>query len=400
MDPDPYQPRERLSDPVMLHFETSPYGTVDAIVQHDGRSVYFYLNETPANEGTASRTGFGTRACWVQNLEVGPLVIDDDEMKQGISPMLPRTHCVHREAQPVPAADNLKIVWFEEGNGAALIESAADGTNEILAVIPPWSGLEGFHGYASQCAIESPLCWPLPDNPRLAKRIESSRQFWNQWAMPPATADETSIKNPNDPFSNLQPQILEAYRDRFLLSPSNSTVAPIEPNYFSIDGGTFPPRGLALYQFPHESILATVGMSVCPQPAVELFTDQPMHYRRIELAVRLKQEPDQDAGEFKAVVDSVASQLSGLAAYPWTHFTWFGPGHTCGLTGASRDSSTALLVHDRQLESSPMKQLELPPFRGDPINLLWLLPITATQQSQLENQSTTVDEILAIHNAL
>jgi hypothetical protein len=84
MDPNPKQSNERLSEPVVLHFETSPFQTIDAIVQHDGKSVYFYLNESHLRDGqsenpnTNIQTGFGTRACWVRNLEIGPLVLNED----------------------------------------------------------------------------------------------------------------------------------------------------------------------------------------------------------------------------------------------------------------------------------------------------------------------------------
>ena len=42
-----------------LLFETSPYGNLDAIAQHDGRVLYLYLSGDDT---------FGTRACWVRNL--------------------------------------------------------------------------------------------------------------------------------------------------------------------------------------------------------------------------------------------------------------------------------------------------------------------------------------------
>ena len=83
-----------------LLFETSPYGNIDAIVQHDGRAVYFYLNGVEP---------FGTRACWVRNLQAGPLVLNEDEMQQGLPPMLPKTHCRNAAAQPIPVAEYLEI---------------------------------------------------------------------------------------------------------------------------------------------------------------------------------------------------------------------------------------------------------------------------------------------------
>ena len=379
---------ERLNDPVVLLFQSSPFGTLDAIVQHDGSSVYFYLNQPGNQSSIEGRKAFGTRACWVRNLSVGPLVLNEDEMKQGISPMLPRTHCIHREGQPIPVADNLQVVWFEEGNGAALIETQPDTDPITLAVIPPWSGLEGFHGYAAECAIESPLCWPMPDNPRLKQRIERASQFWSQWETP---AGETSVNDEGNPFTKLQPEILKAYDERFLIAKTE----PPGRKYFSIDGGQFPPRGLVQYQSENGIVLATVGMSVFPQPAVELFTDDPINHRRIELAVRIRIESNATSSSIELAVDAIAKQLSGLAAYPWNRFTWFGPGHSCRLLDATPNCESALLVHDHQLAKSESSRLSMPCFRDDPINLLWLVPITASQQQRLQDQSITANEIIA-----
>ena len=102
------------NDPENLLFETSPYGNLDAIVEHDERAVFFYLS----GQGRADDK-FGTRACWVRNLVPGPYVINEDEMKQGIPPALPRTHCKYSDGRAAPTTDQLEIVWFEEGNGAA-----------------------------------------------------------------------------------------------------------------------------------------------------------------------------------------------------------------------------------------------------------------------------------------
>jgi hypothetical protein len=384
MNQAPTPPDDRLVEPVVLLFESSPFGTLDAIVQHDGKAVYFYLHESSQGKPNV----FGTRACWVRNLDIGPYVLNEDEMRQGISPMLPRTHTLLREGQPIPATEDLRIVWLEEGNGAALIEMGPDGSEMTLAMIPPWSGLEGFHGYSAQCAMESPLCWPMPDNPRLQQRIERAKEFWQQFESGP------------DPFSLLQPQILDAYDAQF--EPSRQDPPPREASlpiqkYFSIDGGKFPPRGMVSYQSPDEIILATVGVSLCPQPAVELFTEDPRNHRRIELAIRL-------TGDFvesvdPARMDQIRQQLSGLAGYPWRHFTWLGNGHTCGLADVEPGCESAILVHDSILSNwmtGPFGSLSarLPEFRGDPINLLWIIPITASEQQRLQDSTLTVDEVL------
>jgi hypothetical protein len=354
----------------VLVFETSPYGNLDAIVQHDGRAVYFYLN----SQAATSNQAFGTRACWVRNLQQGPYVLNEDEMRQGNAPMLPRTHCKSLEPGKLPCPEDLKIVWFEEGNGAALLErNAADQEKlETLAVIPPWSGIDNFLGYAAECASESPLCWPLPDNPKLRQRIDRADEFWNAFQSSP------------DPFSVLQSAIIDAYQANWV---GENEAA--EPAYFSIDGGKFPPRGLIHYQTADSQILATVAMSLCPQPLVELFADDPKNFRRIELAIALENEADAE------LLNNARQALSRLAGYPWHQLNWLGHGHTCQFSGVFPNIETVLLAHDQQLNAE--QTVAFPRFRDDPIQLLWLLPLSRGQQRDLAQKDKSVEQLIQSH---
>ncbi len=379
----------QLEDPVVLLFQPSPYGTLDAIVQHDNKSVYFYLNQPLASK-SSQRPAFGTRACWVRNLEQGPLVVNEAQMREGISPMLPRNLCTHREGQGLPKSDNLRIVWFEEGNGAVLVESIPGEEPVTLAVIPPWSGLEGFHGYAHECAVESPLCWPMPDNPKLRQRINNADQFWQSWKQQ-STGDqnsETSLEKTNTPFAELQPSLLNDFDRRFFTAPETT-----QREYFSIGDNRFPPCGIVRYSTASETIIATVGMSACPQPAVELFSDSPRLYRRIELAIKLTHHRDGKSTTNNTEIDSATQRLSGLANYPWNHFTWLGPGHTCAFPDVVPGCNSALLVHQSQYLPNPPTSEVSNTYRDDPINILWLVPITEEQQQGLQAGEVTATDI-------
>ena len=340
-DQDPLEPNE----PQPILFEKSPYGTIDAIVQHDGSSVYFYLN------GPAP---FGTRACWVRNLQPGPYVLDQEAMQQGRTPMLPRTHCANPAAQALPREESLHVIWLEEGNGAVLLEES-----EPIAFIPPWSGLDGFHGYAKECASESPICWPMPARDQMHQRFARAADFW------------LSFQDENEnPFQPLQSRLLQVFDARFGDSQPGS--------YFSIDGGRFPPRGLSVYARPGHIVATTIGMSLCPQPTVELQSESPGALRRIELGIQLETQLSADD------LQNIWQSLSGLAAYPWQRMTWLGPGHTVPLEAFSallgESYRYGLLLPDRE----PGEAAELPPFRGDPVNLLWLVPLTDTERGELE----------------
>lgn len=356
----------RLNEPVTLLFESSPYETLDAIVEHDGKAVYFYLNGN--RPGQPSK--FGTRACWIRNLELGPYVLNEDEMKQGVPPMLPRTHCVFQEARPVPDPEKLKVVWFEEGNGAALLEVSDSGEETTIGMIPPWSGLEGFHGYAVECANESPLAWPMPENENLDKRVERAGQFWESFEQKP------------DPFSILQPEMLKTYDQHF--DPGKQA----DKSYFAIDGAQFPPRGMTQYQLDNRVIMLTVAMSLCPQPAVEIFTNDPSTWRRVELGIQLDGNYSEDQ------LQAIGSELSRVASFPWRNFTWLGPGHTCDFGDAIPNHPFVLLVHDTGMATEPEDLVPLADFREDPVNLLWLVPITAEERSRLETKELTADAIV------
>ena len=371
------------SDPVTMLFQPSPLGNLDAIVQHDGRTVYFYLNENPA--AISGKPKFGTRACWVQNLTTGPLVFDQAEMQQGLPLLLPRTHTLDRDGTALPDADRLAVVWFEEGNGAALVlQNDQRQTEKVLAVIPPWSGQEDFHGYAAECAVENEVCWPMPTHEALTKRISQADAFWK------------GFQHENNPYSLLQQSQLQTYRKRFLAADGdvnrdeNDVSAKVSgESYFSIDGGKFPPRGLVQYDLADSIVIASVGMSLLPQPMVELATDQPSRFRRVELAVRLPKQAV-DADETK--LTNARNNVSRLAAYPWRNFSWLGAGHTCNFTAVRDGCDNALLVQDSFVRPEGIQPLE--DFRDDPVNLLWLLPVNQEQQQTLLQQPMSRESLM------
>jgi hypothetical protein len=314
------------TDSNVLFFATSPYGNIDAIVENDGRTLYFYLQ--------GDRSIFGTRACWVRNLVEGPMLFNREDLQRGMAPILPRTHLMNpRPAQP-PKAEDLSVVWFPEGNGAALVEQDA-----ILAVIPPWSGVDGFHGYARECAAENEIVWPMPPNGVLEARVDFARSFWNDWT-------EGQL------FQREQPRLIEYLTKRF----------GTNHRYFAIDGGNFPTRGLGVFDDGDQTVVATVGMSLCPMPNVEMYVEDSRQVRRIELAIRLP------VPHSHPLVESAARRMSSLAAMPWHAWTWFGDQHTCDWT-VQPGFTKARMLADPDTAADPITMIH-----GDPVRLLWLVP--------------------------
>ncbi len=328
------QTPSNLVEPTVLLFETSPDGSLDAIVQQDPRTIYLYLN------GRDER--FGTRACWVRNLAAAPIEMSRTDLEQGIPPVLPRFLGNHPNGAPAPTASDLRIVWFEEGNGIALFEKDA-----LLAVIPPWSGREGFHGFARDCLNENDVCWPLPPQPALLERIRRAKDFWESWKT-------------GDSLGKFRDELLSKYRQRF----GRAAEA------YEVDREHWPP--LWIYRVPTESCvrLFSVGMSLRPQPNVELSQERPASFRRIELGLEFRpglalENPAQGV-----------ELLAGQARYPWRNWTWLGHGHLAKLTRPAGQPWNLLFVSDRQHRG------ELIRYRDDPVKLLWIVPISDEEAVQ------------------
>jgi hypothetical protein len=371
-----------LSEEREIHsivFETSPYGNVDAIVEHDSRAVYFYLNESPASRQRCGR--FGMRACWVRNLQKGPHVINADEMAAGIATMLPRHDCVDPELHRMPTAETLKILWLEEGTGAALVEiSPEDQSEKTIAIIPPWSGVDGFHGYASNCANPTDVCWPMPDNPLMIKRLQNAKEFWDSWQ--PSDAAQS-------PLEVQLPAIIESHDRRFGATPETRLQT-------DIPGQHFPLAKILQYRLPRYDVLVTAGLSIFPQPAVEMFVENPSELRRIEIAV-LIDRADRSTAISDAAPETlppeIINQLAGLALYPWQNFTWLGPGHSCQFKTPAGD--VGVLLTDLQAsEITGLNAEKIDNFRDDEVNLLWLKAITKSDLDQLTAGTMTLDEIV------
>ncbi len=327
-----------MSTPAVLLQEDSPLGNMQAVVEDDGEVVYFYLNYKNPPGGSQP-----TRACWVRNRKPPKPSIERERMQQGLPPNLPAEYCRRPVVTSALEADDLRVIWLEEGNGAVLCEN-----DEILAIIPPWSGEGGFDGYARDCVGHSPIAWELPGGPDFYERIERAQEFWNLWE------DE---------------QFWDRYR-KSLLAPLESVLGR-HAKHYAIDGGNWPPRSLVRFDLPDHYVLCTLGVSLLPMPNVDRYHDGPAPFRRIELAAAL------DRRIPEAEVSRLGSYISGQAGYPWNHWTWFGDGHTIPCDSTPRSANGTAFPAVLLSKSPPgAPAIGWAPYRGDPINLLWMVPIT------------------------
>ncbi len=338
-----------MSEPEIILEEVSPYGNLEAIVEQDDRVGYLYLRSPESEE-------FGLKTCWIRNLAKAPDTLDVEGMRGGCSPMLPKEFCLHPEGREKLDPVRLRMVWFPEGDGVALME---DG--EMIAAIPSWSGFKGFSGYARDCTGQSSMCWKLDDPTEFHARIERAERFWSQW------------NHEESPWPKYRDTFLRAYEA--VLGPHS--------RYFAIDGGQWPPKALVRFDRTDYTYLFTIGISIRPQPAVELHCDDPAEFRRFEFAACFSRDVEDET------IFGLARYLSGQSTLPWNQFTFFAHGHTIRCDAFARDDSlrgfTSVLLID-----SPAAAPELNPPRidGERVSLLWTIPITSEEQALAERDGS------------
>jgi hypothetical protein len=336
--------------PKCLLEDYSPIGNVVAVVEQDTHTCYFYLYGDKAIE-------FGVKSCWVRNLAAAPAILDAAGMRAGVPPMLPRNFCKHPDDSAPLQSAALSVVWSEEGDAAALREN-----DEIIAIIPSWSGEDGFHGYARDCVGQSSLCWELgtPESNVQFSRYQKALEYWNSWSAG------------NGPWPDFKSRMMEAIECR----------VGKHSNYYAIDGGKWPPKAMLRIPDGDSVLLVTLGMSLRPQPRVELNYEDPAPYRRVELGISLNSSLPPEA------INQIAKYMSGQTAYPWHFHTYLGSGHTLPADTFAEISGGMLpfaLLQSRP-EFEPI--IQLPQFRGDPVTLLWMHPISEREKTFAEENGS------------
>jgi len=109
---------------VTLLDSISPYGSRRLTVEFDGAATAAYL----CDETTL------IAATWVANHVRAPRGSDLARINAGQVPLMPAARTRHPRGRPPLDPATLQALWFEEGDGVALLER---GT--VLAVIPGWS---------------------------------------------------------------------------------------------------------------------------------------------------------------------------------------------------------------------------------------------------------------------
>jgi hypothetical protein len=330
-----------MSKSEILLQEPSPHLNFEALVDSSDAVVYLYLFATDGEQPLS--------ACWVRNLRSAPTSVDRDAMKRGEAPMLERSCCAHPAGAPALDPERLRFVWFEEGDGVALLEG-----DDILAIVPFWPGVD-FPGYARDCTAESTLCWPLLADNVLRERVVRSSDYWTWW--------ET---NPWPSFQSHALEEIERHLGR-------------ETRYFAIDGDEWPPKAMVVRD-GDIATLVTLGVALRRQPAIDEENQETA--RRIELAF---------AADRKLIDPIEAAQyISGQTNLPWAHLTFLSDGHTipCDVLANARTKTKFGFV---LLQKAPpgVPPISFDAIRGDRVDLLWMVPITAAERSFAEEKGSS-----------
>jgi hypothetical protein len=102
----------------------------------------------------------------------------------------------------------------------------------------------------------------------------------------------------------------------------------------------------------------------------------PAPLRRNELGLAVDDSSFEEAGR------EVMAYLSAQSNLPWHHYTWLGEGHTipCDAFAKTRTNSrfTAVLLAHQPCGAPSVR---LPDLRGDPVRLLWAVPISDSERT-------------------
>ena len=316
----------------------SPVCNIKAFVEKSDRNYYFYLwinPETPESD---------LRSCWICNRVPAPADVKSAFEVEGEAPCMPAEFVDHDPNGIELDEESLSIQWLSEGDAAAVLSG-----DKIIALIPCFSGFNGFPGYSVYAKGTGPFAWELKGaRERFDGEIKAAKEFWDFF-------------DKEDFWGEVQDFHMNAL-ERFFGN---------HEKYYAIDGGEFPPK--ALVQGRKDGLIygITLGVSMFPMPKVEMYYhDDYRDYRRIELgfACSERHEP---------LVKYIYSTMSSLAKYPWENLTFFGHGHTVPFNNI-KGMDYLLFLNARMLNGAEAPSYD--EFLGEKVNLLWVKPITADEQ--------------------
>lgn len=338
--------KKKKPEPKLLIESKSPVCPLKVIIEECNNSTYMYLlhilneHEPPIIKSS----------CWLCNHSQAPDDLDIKMMQDGLSSMLPAEFCKYPGGINSLNAEEIEIIWFEEGDGVGVLYKG-----EVLGIIPPWS--QGtFPVFALGCIKESPLVLPLiKEENILWDRVLKAKKFW----------------------LNFDEEYWGKFQDESLSILESQFGALVK--YYAIDGGLFPPKALVRFESKGVTYLITVGVSLVPQPMVETYADTPETKRRIEIALAI------ETNTFSKNEQAILQYISAQTALPWHNLSWLGHSHTISATDVfSPEFSNVVCIGANEYTRLP--SIPFPSFDKDTTNVLWLLPVKEEEMTIIKNE--------------
>jgi len=315
-----------------------------AVLEYDNDTIYLY--------NYSHDEGLEPKSLWIANTK--KRIFNNSSIKadmdKGLQPYMPKEFCEDEAYIKVfKNKESWCLQWGLEQNSVAVFYK-----DNIIAIMPEFSGVSGFWGYSTGATKETPIAWPLlKDNIQINRFLEE-KAFLESWT--------ESI------WVSHQENLLSIYRNAY----------PDNERYFVADGGLWPNLGIHYSRIKDLEFLATVGMSQLPMPEFGMVHEDPEEYRQIEIALVFRPLEK---------IELLAQYLSGQARFPWHFETHLDHGHTLPceeLLELGSKASFVILVET----ASFLSKLSMPSFNKRGVRLLFMIPIYESEQQFSEKHST------------
>ncbi len=308
---------------------------IEAYVDKNNSCYYFYLCSNPLSLQAK------IKCCWICNRKPAPEKVNFDELRNGASPMMPAEYVAHDPSGIELDEKSLNIVWFEDGDSAALLSG-----NDVLCIIPGWSGMRSFHGYSKYAKGTGPFAWEIAGAlEKLSVRIEYSKRLWNYFGA-------------------------KEHSDAWMLTQQARTIPFVgtHENDFPISRGKFPPKVITTGERNGVVYGVTAGVSMISMPTVDFRVDgDPKDYKRMELGFATLEK-------YRHICQPMYKNLTLYSDLPWKQITFISHGNTIPIDNI--DGYAAVMF----INAKNIDGLESPEYRdfpdGSVVNMLWAVPIT------------------------
>lgn len=328
---------EKPVKPKVLAESNSPICDINAFVEQDENTIYFYLYLFAHSEQPKVKPCF---VCNVKGKENAISYQDWLKANQGKPPMMPYEYVSHSTEGMTLEEEQLEIVWTLEGSGAGLFYK-----DELIAFIPEWANDEcnGFSKYV--VGNELSLAWEMTEAAEnFNAQMAAARIFWE--------------KVFGDYWKEFQQEHLKAIENYIGKTDK----------YYAIDGGNWPPMALTTGEKDGVLYGITLGVSAFRQPTVEMFyQERTKDFARMEVGFACQKQ-------MEPIFMTVLQAISGGATMPWRQITSIGHGHTLKLKDGG-EFAALLLLNANLLQGNCMPKYGAA--FGERVNLLWAVPITA-----------------------